>query len=220
LKIVVFFGPPGAGKGTQASLLSKEGVCTHISTGSVLREEMSLGTSLGLRVKDIVDSGRLVDDGTLFQALKETLQRSVQSGKSCLALDGVPRTLSQIDLLDAALKGLGLKVDAVLHFAAPLASLVSRFSRRWTCRSCNTIFALAPELDSASHTCSHCGAVGTLYRRPDDAPEAVSRRFEVYERETLPILAVYEKRGLVRNLDGLRPEAEVAAEVKRLLATL
>jgi adenylate kinase len=217
LKVIVLFGPPGAGKGTQAGLLASRLGAKHLSTGSLLREQIACGSSLGLRIKGIVESGRLVGDEVLFEALDAELGAMKGSSESLLVLDGVPRTESQVELLDASLERVGASVHSVLYISAPVQKLVERFARRWTCRSCGNVFSFGSVAEAEGVACSSCGTQGSMYRRVDDAPEAVERRFRVYEEETLPVVSKYRLRNLVFEIDGLQsPElvyARVAAEV-------
>lgn len=216
MKVVVLFGPPGAGKGTQAGLLASRLGAKHVSTGGILRSQIASGSELGTRIKGIVESGRLVDDDTLFAALEADLT-GLKNGTDILILDGVPRTVSQVSRLDTSLTRLGLSVGKVLYISAPLERLVERFAKRWTCKSCGNVFSFSTKGEAEAATCGACGTKGAMYRRADDAPEAVERRFRVYEEETLPVVEQYQRHNLVRNVDGLQSQelvyVEVAAEV-------
>lgn len=203
--VIVLLGPPGAGKGTQGALLAERCGARHISTGSLLRDEVASGSHLGLQIRDIMARGELVSDGHLFACLEHSLaslSRSAEAQGTLVVLDGVPRNLAQVGLLDAALDRAGVKVDGVLELQAPLEKLVDRFQRRWTCSSCGSILALesAPAAGSA---CPRCGTKGSLGRRDDDAPEAVRRRLAVYQEATAPVSAAYGKRGILEVIDGL-----------------
>ena len=213
MKVVVLFGPPGAGKGTQAGLLASRLGATHVSTGTLLRAQIASGSPLGARIKEIVESGRLVDDATLFEALEAELGKLCQAEAEYLVLDGVPRTASQVGLLDASLKRLGVPVHSVLYISAPVEMLVERFGKRWTCRACNSVFSYDSSATAEMAACPKCQTAQSLYRRVDDAPEAVERRFRVYEEETLPVVALYEARGLVSHVDGLQSPEHVYARV-------
>jgi adenylate kinase len=213
LKVVVLFGPPGAGKGTQASLLSSRLGAKHISTGGLLRAQIAGGSALGVRIKAIVESGSLVDDVTLFEALEAELGGFDDDANATLVLDGVPRTESQVGLLDACLAARGLNVGVVLYVSAPVQKLVERFAKRWACRSCGNVFAFEAASVAQEATCVSCGAEGAMYRRADDAPETVERRFRVYEEETLPVVAKYKARKLVFEIDGLQSPEQVYARV-------
>lgn len=213
MKVVVLFGPPGAGKGTQAGLLASRLGAVHVSTGGLLRAQIASGSELGLRLKETIESGCLVDDKSLFNALEAELSALRRANVECLIIDGVPRTVSQVPLLDESLARLGVAVDTVLYISAPLERLVERFAMRWTCKVCSSVFSFQSSAQAEAHVCSKCGNAHALFRRPDDAPESVSRRFRVYEDETLPVVALYEKRGLVSHIDGLQSPEHVYARV-------
>ena len=213
MKVVVLFGPPGAGKGTQAGLLASRLGAVHVSTGGLLRAQIASGSELGTRLKETIESGRLVDDKSLFGALEAQLGTLRQAKVECLILDGVPRTASQVPLLDDSLERLGVAVNSVLYISAPLERLVERFALRWTCKVCSSVYSFETSAQAEAQVCTKCGTAHALFRRPDDAPDAVSRRFRVYEDETLPVVALYEKRGLVSHIDGLQSPEHVYARV-------
>lgn len=216
MKVCVLLGPPGAGKGTQASLLSGRLGGAHISTGLIIRNEIASGSTLGKTVKSVVESGQLVSDDLLFECLNSGLSQ-LSKELPFLLLDGVPRTVSQVSKLDEVLSKLGLKVDVAVAVSAPLERLVERFSKRWTCSSCGNVTSLETEAQAATETCSKCGKVGLFNRRPDDEPEAVRTRFEVYEKETAPLMDIFQKRGLLKQVDGLRPVERVYVDVANQL---
>jgi adenylate kinase len=213
LKVVVLFGPPGAGKGTQSGLLASRLGAHHVSTGGLLRAQIASGSPLGHRIKSIVESGRLVDDSTLFEALEAELASLPMEPEGVLVLDGVPRTESQVERLDSSLALKNLKVDVVLYVSAPVQKLVERFARRWACRACGAVFSLENAEVAASTACSSCDATGSLFRRVDDAPETVERRFRIYEEETLPVVEKYRVRNLVKEIDGLQSPERVYVQV-------
>ena len=213
MKVVVLFGPPGAGKGTQAGLLATRLGATHVSTGTLLRAQIASGSQLGTKIKDIVESGRLVDDVILFEALEAELEKLRLAEANYLVLDGVPRTVAQVALLDSNLTRMGVPVQSVLYISAPLERLVERFGKRWTCRACHSVFSCEASAPADAALCPKCQAAHSLYRRVDDAPESVERRFRIYEEETLPVVALYEARGLVSHIDGLQSPEHVYARV-------
>ena len=220
LKVVVFLGPPGAGKGTQAGFLSGRLGFEHVSTGALLRHEISAHTVLGLKIKSIVEAGGLVNDDVLFECLENSLTRLLRSETSYLLLDGVPRTLSQVERLDVVLKAHSLKVDIAVAVAAPVELLVERFGKRWTCKKCGNVEAF-PSTDKAENAvCRKCSSAASFLRREDDSPEAVRNRFTVYESETAPLIGVYRSRELLVEVNGLRaPEwvyVDVASSVLRI----
>lgn len=212
MKVVIPFGPPGAGKGTQCELLSKRLGCEHISTGTLIRSEIASASALGKQVKELVEGGSLVNDEMLFACLESRLQKGLFQG-TALLLDGVPRTLSQVALLDALLPKYGLKVDAVLALVAPTESLVARFAKRWTCSVCSSVASFENEQLAQVATCNNCQSAGTFARRKDDSAEAISKRLEIYQEVTAPILRVYRERGLVSEFDGLKAIEHVYLEL-------
>jgi len=213
LKVVVLFGPPGAGKGTQASFLASRLGAKHVSTGGLLREQIASKSPLGCRIKALVEAGSLVDDATLFEALAATVAELSVESDSILVLDGVPRTESQVSLLEASLSARSLHVDKVLYISAPVQKLVARFVKRWACKGCGTVFAFDTAQAAESAACATCGAKSSMFRRADDAPETVERRFRVYEEETLPVIAIYRARDLLVEIDGLESPEHVYARV-------
>lgn len=195
MKVCVFLGPPGAGKGTQSEMLDSRLGCQHISTGTVIRREIQSGTALGRSVKALVEGGALVDDETLFKCLEEALKGL--EGVECLLLDGVPRTVSQVALLDHSLSRLGLKIDVAVALKAPLERLISRFASRWTCKNCNSVSTFENIEARNASVCPKCKASDSFMRRADDAPEAVRKRLEIYESETASLVSVFSKRGIL-----------------------
>jgi adenylate kinase len=207
-KVVVFLGPPGVGKGTQAGLLAERTGASHVSTGALLRDEIASGSELGLKVQGIIHRGDLVSDDDLFACLESGLVRALARKTALVILDGVPRNRSQVPRLDEALEHHGLRVEAALYFGAPVEKLIERFAKRWSCSACGAVYALdvAPVKEAS---CARCAGVGTLYRREDDGAAAVQHRFSVYERETAPLLSDYRARGLLSEISGLGTGDEV-----------
>lgn len=212
LKIIVFLGPPGAGKGTQAGLLAQRNSHMQtISTGLLLRNEINSASELGLKVKSVVESGKLVSDDLLFQCLSSQLEKmsvdaKKSSGNKLLILDGVPRNVSQVDLLDTALNDLNLKVNRVVEFHAHTQDLVSRFASRWSCKNCGAVFSYASAEQASTQGCSACHApAGSLFRRKDDEPESVQVRLKVYQDQTAPVSQRYDERKILVKIDALQP---------------
>lgn len=201
MKVFVFLGAPGAGKGTQAALIAGRLGAIHISTGALLREEIRFDSPLGQRVKSLVESGSLVDDKTLFECCSGTLKRALEAGKSALLLDGVPRNLSQVEILDDVLSKLDLKVDAAIDFEVSRDVLVKRLSNRWTCQKCSAVVSGNAE-GLAPSSCSACGATNSYARRKDDEPESVSKRLGVYDTETAPVSGNYRQRQVLSVVDA------------------
>lgn len=193
----MLFGPPGAGKGTQAQLLKDRLGISHISSGDLFRQHLRQGTELGRRAAQYINQGRLVPDGvTIGIILEEVL--GLPGGKGFI-LDGFPRTTEQAKALESALETDSRPIDKVVFINVPEEELLRRLSGRYTCRDCQ-----APHTSANSEKparCSHCG--GELYQREDDRPEAVKQRIQVYQKETLPLLEFYRERGLLADVPGV-----------------
>lgn len=185
--IIVLFGKPGAGKGTQAPLLAKALDVPTLATGDVLRAAKRAGTRLGLEAKGYMDRGDLVPDSVILGILAEEL-RQPQYAKGVI-LDGAVRTVPQADGLETMLDSLGRKLDAVLVFDIDNEEIVRRLSDRTVCENCQTPYTGRKVGD----VCDKCG--GALVRRKDDDPEAIRTRLRVYDDETAPVLDWYKKNG-------------------------
>ena len=209
-QLVVLLGPPGAGKGTQAQLLSAALGIPQFATGDILRAAAKAGTPLGLKAKGFMDSGALVPDEVILGIMKETLS-SPQSTRGAI-LDGVVRTVPQAEGLNTMLDGLHRPLHAVLLFDVPEEELVRRISSRVVCEGCQTPY-MGREPGEA---CEKCG--GRLVRRKDDEPEAVRNRLAVYKRQTAPVIAWYRSHGVpVREIDAVGTVDEVQQRVLRAL---
>jgi len=204
----VFLGPPGAGKGTQAQLLAERYDVRQISTGDILRRHVRDGSELGRRAEPLMRLGQLVPDDLVVAMIADDLAGS-------FVLDGFPRTLGQAEALDAMLDAGGRPLDVVVLFEADRATLIERLTGRWsnprTGRTYHTTFAppKTPGIDDDDG--------GPLVQRPDDRLEVVVDRLETYERETLPLVDHYGRRGVARRVDALAPVAEVTAKLVELL---
>ncbi len=207
--IIILFGPPGVGKGTQAKLLSTELHLKHISTGDMLREAAGAGTELGKRAKVLMDAGQLVPDDLMIGIIRDVFQ----SGKSKQGyiLDGFPRTVPQAIALTKLLDELHLCVDAVINMDIDERAVIDRLGKRLTCRSCGRIYNLGIDHLGDPSRCPKCG--GELYQRDDDKPETVKKRLQVYAQSTAPVKEYYAKSGLLKNVDAAGSVEEVRRHI-------
>jgi adenylate kinase len=190
---LIFLGPPGAGKGTLAVRASEILNVLQISTGSIFRAAVTAESPLGLKVKAIMDAGKLVDDETTIALVKERLAMDdVQKG---YILDGFPRTIPQAQALAEF-----SAVDKVVNFDIPDANVIERLSGRRVCRKCGYNFHVTFNKTSKEGICDRCG--GEVYIRDDDKPEAIKKRLEVYREQTAPLIEYYRKKGLLLDIDA------------------
>jgi len=195
---VIFLGPPGAGKGTQADRLAVEWEVPHIATGDMLREAAQAGTKLGLTAKRYMDSGALVPDEVVIGLAEERLGEP--DAARGWVLDVFPRTVPQAEALDSLLRRKGIELDRVIFFDVSRAELLRRLTGRRICRECGTSFHLVFNPPVKPDRCDRCG--GPLYQRADDAESAVAHRLEVYEKQTAPLLDYYRKRSILTAVPG------------------
>ena len=210
----VFLGAPGAGKGTMAELLCARVGQAHISTGDLLRAEMKSGTELGLKAKAYVEKGTLVPDEVVAAMVSTKLGQGDVRSKG-FVLDGYPRTVRQAELLDAALKDLNLKLDAVILFEVGEELILRRLTSRWLCKACGAIFNLLYLPPKQAGVCDKCG--GALYQRADDSLETAKKRLVVYEKETSPLIDLYERKGLLLRVTGAEEKNTNFAVLSRAL---
>jgi adenylate kinase len=195
---VLFLGPPGAGKGTQARELAREWGVPQVATGDMLREQMAAGTALGREAKQYYDRGELVPDDVILRMVAERFRQP--DAAQGFILDGFPRTIAQADGLARMLDELGQKLDAVIYFDVAEPELVRRLTGRRLCRQCQTPFHVVSAPPAREGICDKCG--GDLYQRVDDREDTVLNRLGVYQRQTAPLLDYYRQRGLLRTVPG------------------
>ena len=204
---ILLMGPPGAGKGTQAANLVKEFGIPHISTGDMFRAAVKEGTELGLQAKACMDAGKLVPDEVTIGIVKERLAKP--DCKKGFILDGFPRTGEQADALTGILKELGLSLTAALNITVPAADLIERAVGRRICKSCGATYHVKFNPSKKAGVCDTCA--GDLYQRADDSEETMKNRLSVYEAQTKPLIAYYEKAGVYKEIDGRQPIDDVKA---------
>jgi len=213
---LVILGAPGSGKGTQASRIAERGNVRHISTGDLLREAVAKGTGIGKRAAGIMAAGQLVPDDLVLELLSEKLvAKEERAASSGWILDGYPRTLAQAEALEAVLERTGEKIDGVVYIEVDPEAIVNRLSNRRTCGSCKAVYHLVSKRPAVEGKCDSCG--GPLVLREDDKPDTIRKRLEVYKKETLPILALYEKRYRVHRVDGSKPIDDVTSRISGLI---
>lgn len=210
---LIFIGPPGSGKGTQAKRLSSRFGVPHISTGDMLREAVTDGTELGRQAAPIMAEGKLVSDDLMIGIINDRLAKSDARGG--FILDGFPRTLVQAEKLDN-LVGNGGEPLRVLQLLVPDDAIVRRITLRRTCSSCGAIYHLENNPPANDSVCDRCGA--EVIARADDTEEAVRKRLEAFHRQTLPVATFYRTKSLLREVDGVGPVDEVFERIEKSLA--
>lgn len=210
---LVLLGPPGAGKGTQASEIVKKYSIPHISTGDILRKNISEGTELGKEAKDYMDKGSLVPDNLVVALIKERLKES--DCKDGFLLDGFPRTVEQADALDTELKSLDYKLDKVLNIDVNKDALIERITGRRICKDCGATFHINFNPPKEEGKCDKCE--GELAQRADDTEETVTNRIGVYSEQTEPLISYYEEKGIIANINGDQDIDKVFSEIVSVL---
>lgn len=211
---IILLGPPGAGKGTQASRLEDERGMVQLSTGDMLRAAVRSGSEIGKLAEGIMTAGKLFPDDLMSQILGERLdQPDTARG---VIFDGYPRTQAQAEALDGLLAARGRTLDHVIELAVDEDELVARIVGRFTCAKCGAGYHDRFKLPAMVGVCDACGAT-EFKRRPDDNAETVRTRMAVYRDETAPILPYYEARGLVQRVDGMADIAEVTHAIEAIL---
>ena len=210
---IVLLGAPGAGKGTQAVVISERLGLAHVASGDLFRQAQNNGSELGALVRSYMERGELVPDAVTIRVILERI--SAPDCAQGFILDGFPRTLEQADALDEALTERGQAIDVVLHIKVSTEELVRRLSGRWICRNCQTPYHVISSPPKVAGRCDRCG--GELYQRPDDSEEAVRNRLRVYSTETAPLIEYYVGQGKLVEING---EQGVKAVAKEVMAAL
>lgn len=197
---IILLGPPGAGKGTLATLIKEKYHLPHISTGDIFREEMKSGSKLGKELKGYVDSGQLVPDDVVTRIIENKLVNDVSLIQHFM-LDGFPRTKKQAQDLDQILKKLKRPLDLVLYMETDLNMLIKRLTGRRVCRQCGAVYHVVNRPPKKKDVCDHCHGTD-LYQRADDNEETIKNRMDVYLQSTLPIVQYYQTQGILKRVDG------------------
>lgn len=211
--VVILLGPPGAGKGTQARMLEEDFGLIQLSTGDLLRAAVLAGTPAGLAAKAVMEAGSLVSDDIVLAILQDRMaQPDVSKG---IILDGFPRTDGQAAALDALLAKVGQKVTAAVSLEVDDAAMIDRVSGRYTCAACGEGYHDTFKRPATAGVCDKCG--GTAFkRRADDTAETVRARLQAYHAQTAPLIAYYEKRGVLERINAMGP----IADIRKMLATI
>lgn len=208
-------GPPGGGKGTQAKFLEGRLGVPHLSTGDLLRGAVQEGTALGRKARGFMEGGRLVPDDLIGDLIGERLQRA--DAARGFVLDGFPRTVEQVAILDRVLGRLGTALDGVFILRAPEEEIIRRLSGRRTCPQCGAVFHIESRPPKSAGICDACGSA--LVQRPDDAEEVIRERLRVYAEQTVPVAEAYRGRGLLVEIDGTGDPDAVRGRLEAEIST-
>jgi adenylate kinase len=214
-RAVIFLGPPGAGKGTQAKVAAKEYAIPHLSTGDMLRDHVARGTALGKLAKQYMDSGNLVPDDLVLQMVEERI--SMPDCANGFVLDGFPRTLPQAEKLDAILQRKAWGRPLVVHFAVDNAQLLRRLTGRRTCAVNGEIYNIYDSPPKVAGRCDNDG--GELLQRADDREEVIAERLAVYDKQTKVLIDYYRGQGVLVDVNGMAKPGDVAERVQQVLAS-
>ena len=210
---IILLGAPGAGKGTQASVVAQKLNLVHIASGDLFRQALEQGTELGIQAKSYMKRGTLVPDEITTQMILERM--SAPDCENGVILDGFPRNLRQAEALDKALVQLAKAIDKVVYIKVSEEELLKRLTGRWICRNCQAPYHAVDSPPRVQGKCDKCG--GELYQRPDDTAQTIKKRLEVYFAETAPLIDYYARRGKLLEIDGVGSVDEV---IHRIVAVL
>ncbi len=212
---LIFLGAPGAGKGTYAAQLCQQMGIPTISTGDILRANVKQGTSLGQEAKTFMDKGALVPDELVTRMLSDRL--NADDVKKGFILDGFPRTIAQAQSLDVLLKEKNLNLNAVVNIDVPRDVIIRRLTGRRMCPGCSANYNVNTNMKPKQEgICDKCGA--TLFTRTDDNEDTIKNRLEVYEQQTSPLIAYYEKTGIMRTVKAEGEISDIVARIKAAVA--
>jgi adenylate kinase len=212
-RAVIFLGPPGAGKGTQAKQLAAKFMVPHLSTGDMLRENIAQGTPLGTRAKPIMDRGELVPDSLVLKMVAARIERPDCSHG--FVFDGFPRTVAQAQYLGELLKQHGFRRPLVIHLMVDKDLILRRITGRRVCKVGGEIYNLYDRPPKVEGRCDHDG--GELFQRPDDREEIVAPRLHAYEKQTSPLVAYYKRLGLLHEVDASKSVEDVKQQIDKAL---
>ena len=210
---IIMLGAPGAGKGTQAQMIAEKYSIPHISTGDIFRANIKNGTELGKKAKEYMDKGQLVPDELTVEILLDRVAND--DCKDGYVLDGFPRTIPQADVLDKELTKLGDKVDFAINVDVPDENIVRRMSGRRACLKCGATYHIEHIPPKQEGICDKCGS--ELVQRDDDKPETVQNRLSVYHEQTQPLIDYYNKKNILKSVDGTKDMQEVFSDIVNIL---
>ena len=213
---LVLLGPPGAGKGTHAKILSEKWQAPHLAAGDILRRNIAQKTPLGSKAKGIIERGELVPDELINQMMLDEIRGT--KPEQGFILDGYPRTIGQAEALDVFLKNGKTQIDAALNFATSEKIIIARLSGRRICVKCGMNYHVRNIPPKREGRCDRCGE--PLVQRKDDRPETIQHRLEVYQKETAPLIEYYSKKGLLHDVHGDYEVPELQAELTSLFESL
>lgn len=210
---LIFLGPPGVGKGTQAKMLSERRRLPHVATGDILRAAVKNGTAIGLKAKEYIDRGDLVPDEIVIAIVEERLKEA-----DCamgFILDGFPRTVGQAEALERVMTRQGVAIDSVVCFTTPREVVIERLSGRRMCEKCGANFHVSNRPPRRENICDACG--GALVQRKDDNERTISDRLDVYERETKPLVTFYRRKNILNELPAIHSPEKIFEKLEESL---
>ncbi len=213
---LIILGAPGAGKGTQAKILSDKYQVPHISTGEIFRSNIKEGTSLGMKAKEYIDDGKLVPDSLTIEIVKEYITR--EECKSGFVLDGFPRTIPQAEYLDKALVQMNIKLSAVLNIFVEDEEIVKRLSGRRVCPKCGSSYHISYNPPEPGDVCKNCKT--KVIQREDDTEETILERIRIYYNQTVPLIDYYKEKGLLITATGQEEISDTTKEVFEVLKNI
>jgi adenylate kinase len=208
---LILFGAPGAGKGTQSSLLIEQLNMKQISTGDLFRSAIKNKTDLGKKAQEYMDRGELVPDSVTIGMVEEALRKESKD----FILDGFPRNVTQAEALDQLLGKMNLSVDKAIFLEVPMSVLMGRLTGRRVCKNCGAVYHIESKPTQKPNVCDQCG--GEVYQRNDDKAEVIGTRLKTYEEFTSPLKAFYKRAGKYVEVDGNRDSKDVFSDIKKLI---
>lgn len=208
---IIILGQQGSGKGTQAEMLAQKYNLEHIDMGKTLREVAKLDTPLGREIYSIQNMTKTLVPSRI---LREVLHIKLNSlpREQGVVFDGVPRTMDQLEYIESAMREFGRKIDKVFFVDIPEEESIARISKRWICRKCKTVLIMGKDVQSKKDPCPACQ--GEITQRADDTPEGIKIRLRIFKEETAPVVEYYRKKGLLVEIDGMRPIEKVFQDIE------